>query len=67
MVTFSPERGLVPLLKVALKVTGWLTAGVVFDAVRVTVVGIFTAMKTASSHPSELTWTVVGSAFMLAT
>ncbi len=38
MVTFSPERGVPLLVKVALKVTDWLTVGVVVDAVRVTLV-----------------------------
>ncbi len=44
MVTFSPERGVVALLKVALKVTGWLTVGVVVDAARVRVVGILVTL-----------------------
>jgi hypothetical protein len=39
MVTFFPGRGVVSLVKVALKVTSWLTAGVVLEAVRVRLVG----------------------------
>ncbi len=38
MVTLFPERAVPPLLKVAVKVTDWLTVGVVVDAVRVSVV-----------------------------
>ena len=38
MVTDLPERGVVPLVRVAVKVTDWPTAGVVVDAVRAVVV-----------------------------
>ncbi len=40
MVAFSPERGVPPLLNVALKVTDWLTTGVAVDAVRVSAVAV---------------------------
>ena len=42
MVTDLPERGVVPLLRVAVKVTGLPTVGVVVDAVRVVVVVLLT-------------------------
>jgi len=42
MVTGS-EMALVPLLRVAVKVTDWLTAGEVFDAVRVSCVDCLAA------------------------
>ncbi len=35
MVTDLEERGVVPLLRVAVKVTAWPTAGAVVDGVRV--------------------------------
>ena len=38
MVTDLPDRGVVPLLRVAVKVTGLPTVGVVVDAVSVVVV-----------------------------
>ena len=40
MVTDSDERGVVPLVRVAVKVTGWLTVGVVVDAVSESWVGV---------------------------
>ncbi len=41
MVTLFPERAVPPLLKVAVKVTDWLTVGVALDAVSVTLVWSF--------------------------
>ncbi len=38
MVTLLDERGVVPLLRVAVKVTAWPTAGAVVDGERVVVV-----------------------------
>ena len=40
MVTFSPERGVAPLVRVAVKVTGWLTAGVALVTERESCVGV---------------------------
>jgi hypothetical protein len=40
MVTFSPERGVVPLVRVAVKVTAWLTAGVALVTERESWVGV---------------------------
>ena len=40
MVTFSPERGVVPFVRVAVKVTDWLTAGVELVTERESWVGV---------------------------
>jgi hypothetical protein len=53
MVTFSPERGVVPLLKVALKVTCWLTAGVVLLVVIVMVEGVRLRMRIEATPALE--------------
>ncbi len=46
MVTDSDGRAVPLLLKVALKATDWLTAGVELDSVRVRVVGILVTVVT---------------------
>ncbi len=46
MVTDLDERGVVPLLRVAVKVTAWPTAGAVVDGERVTLIGALTLTLT---------------------
>jgi hypothetical protein len=69
MVTDSDERGVVPLVRVAVKVTGWLTVGVVVDAVRIRVVAVVAAVTAlalsdeAALTPGGVAWTPGGDAF----
>ncbi len=46
MVTLLDERGVVPLLRVAVKVTAWPTAGAVVDGERVVVVVVCAPLPT---------------------
>ena len=63
MVTDLPERGVEPLLRVAVKVTGWLTVGVAVDAWSVAVVlalPLLTTLMLTTGLVDELIRAVAG-------